>query len=562
MVNWKSRKLGDLLLLGNGLCALLLVNIISTAFFFRVDMTQEGRYTIQEPTMDLLSELEDVVYVEVFLEGDLNASFRRLRNSIRETLDVFDGYAARGIQYKFTDPASAQSKKAQNEFIQELVAKGIQMLPVVENRDGQRTEKVVFPGAIVTYQGTETPVMLFKHNQARNYQEVVNQSIEGLEYELASAIQRLSTPERKRIGFLTGHGELNEDETASLRSALIERYDVLNIELNGFINPLDCSVLLIGKPTTRFTEKEKFFLDQYIMNGGRTLICLDQMDASMDSASMENYFAFPLETSLMDQLFRYGVRVNPDLVQDRVSSRYPVVTGMVDNKPQMMQMEWPFFPLINQYGPHAVTRNLDAVMTRFLSSVDTVRADGIVKTPMLMSSPYARKVGAPVKISVNDLRRNVDPAAFNAGPIAVGWLLEGAFTSLYKNRFLPEGVDSAGFKQTGLPSKIIVVGDGDVMRNDINPRNNKPQQLGLDPFSGYTFANQELLLNMVAYLADEDGLIRARNREIRLRPLDKARVREERVMWQLAAVVIPLALVITFGGARVYWRRRKFAQFS
>jgi ABC-2 type transport system permease protein len=562
MVTWKSKKLGDLLVLANGLCFLLLLNVLSKAWFFRVDMTQEQRYSIQAPSRELLSSLEDVVYVEVFLEGDLNASLRRLRNAIGETLEVFDSYAARGVQFRFTDPATAQSQKAQSEFAQELAAKGIQMLPVVETRDGQRVEKIVFPGALITYQGMETAVMLFKHNQARNYQEVVNQSIEGLEYELASAIQRLSTIERKRIGFLTGHGELDEQETASLRSALIDRYDVIDITLAGRLNPLDCPVLVIAKPATKFSEQEKYFLDQYILNGGRMIVGLDQMDASMDSASRDDYFAFPLETGLMDQLFRYGARVNLDLVQDRVAARYPVVTGMVDNKPQMMQTEWPFFPLINQYGQHPTTRNLDAVMTRFISSIDTVRADGVQKTPLMFTSPYARKSTAPVKVSINDLRRNVDPSTFAEGPIPVAYLLEGSFSSLYRNRFAPQGIDTTGFKRVGAPSKIIVIGDGDLFRNDINPRNRKPQQLGLDPFSGYVFANQDLLLNMVSFLADENGLITARNREIRLRPLNKEKIRVERAQWQVLNLGLPLLFLVAFGVVRRYWRSRRYAQFG
>jgi ABC-2 type transport system permease protein len=562
MVTWKSKKLGDLLVFANGLCFLLLLNVLSKAWFFRVDMTQEQRYSIQAPSRELLSSLEDVVYVEVFLEGDLNASLRRLRNAIGETLEVFDSYAARGVQFRFTDPATAQSQKAQSEFAQELAAKGIQMLPVVETRDGQRVEKIVFPGALITYQGMETAVMLFKHNQARNYQEVVNQSIEGLEYELASAIQRLSTIERKRIGFLTGHGELDEQETASLRSALIDRYDVIDITLAGRLNPLDCQVLVIAKPATKFSEQEKYFLDQYILNGGRMIVGLDQMDASMDSASRDDYFAFPLETGLMDQLFRYGARVNLDLVQDRVAARYPVVTGMVDNKPQMMQTEWPFFPLINQYGQHPTTRNLDAVMTRFISSIDTVRADGVQKTPLMFTSPYARKSTAPVKVSINDLRRNVDPSTFAEGPIPVAYLLEGSFSSLYRNRFAPQGIDTTGFKRVGAPSKIIVIGDGDLFRNDINPRNRKPQQLGLDPFSGYVFANQDLLLNMVSFLADENGLITARNREIRLRPLNKEKIRVERAQWQVLNLGLPLLFLVAFGVVRRYWRSRRYAQFG
>jgi ABC-2 type transport system permease protein len=562
MVSWKSKKLRDLLILANGLCFMLLLNILSSAWFGRVDMTQERRYSVQPPTRALLSSLEDVVYVEVFLEGELNPSLRRLRNAIGETLEVFDGYSSRGVQFRFTDPSLAKSKKAQSEFAQELADRGIQMLPVVETRDGQRVEKIVFPGAIVAYQGMETAVMLFKHSQARNYQEVVNQSIEGLEYEIASAIQRLGAGERRRIGFLGGHGELDEQQTASLRDALLSRYDVVDVDLSGKLGPLDCEVLVIAKPLRPFSEQEKFRLDQYVLNGGRLIAGLDQLDASMDSASRENYFAFPLHTGLMDQFFRYGARVNPDLVQDRVSARYPVVTGMVDNQPQIMQMEWPFFPLINQYGAHPTTRNLDAVATRFISSIDTVRADGIRKTPLMMTSVYARKTNSPVKVSVDDLRRNVDPASFSDGPICVGYLLEGSFTSLYRNRFAPQGVDTTGYRTAGIPSKIIVIGDGDLFRNDINPRNRKPQQLGLDPFSGYIFANQDMLLNMISYLADENGLITARNREVRLRPLDKEKIRQERTGWQVVNLGVPLLFLLAFGVTRNVWRKRRYSRFA
>ena len=235
---------------------------------------------------------------------------------------------------------------------------------------------------------------------------------------------------------------------------------------------------------------------------------------------------------------------------------------MVDNQPQIMQTEWPFFPLINQYASHPTTRNLDAVVTRFISSIDTVRADGIRKTALMMTSPYARKTNSPVKVSVADLRQNVDPASFSEGPIAVGYLLEGSFTSLYRNRFAPAGVDTTGYKTSGVPSKIIVIGDGDLFRNDINPRNRKPQQLGLDPFSGYVFANQDLLLNMISYLADAHGLITARNREVRLRPLDKEKIRLERARWQVVNLGVPLFLLLTFGVVRTVWRRRRYSHFA
>jgi gliding-associated putative ABC transporter substrate-binding component GldG len=298
------------------------------------------------------------------------------------------------------------------------------------------------------------------------------------------------------------------------------------------------------------------------MRGGKLLLLLDRLDANMDSASSENYFAFPYNLNLDDQLFRYGVRINPDLVQDRVSGKYPIVVGNEGGKPRLMQLDWPFFPLINQYADHPITRNLDAAQTKFISSIDTVKAIGVKKTPLLFSSPYSRKLTAPVKVGVNDLRKQLKEGSFNAGPIPVAYLLEGNFTSLYKNRFAPSGVDTLGFKANSSSTKIMVVADGDMARNDVNPRQNTPQSLGYDPFTKYTFANQDLLLNMVAYLTNENGLIAARNKEVKIRPLDKQKIQSERTYWQMINLVLPLVLLLLFGLMWVYLRKAKYAKFK
>jgi gliding-associated putative ABC transporter substrate-binding component GldG len=281
----------------------------------------------------------------------------------------------------------------------------------------------------------------------------------------------------------------------------------------------------------------------------------------MNRASEEDYFAFPYDLNLDDQLFKYGIRINPDLIQDAVSGKYPVVVGGESNRPQIMQMDWPFFPLINQYAIHPITRNLDASLLKFVSSIDTVKATGVRKTPLLFSSQYSRKVTAPVKVGVNDLRKQMQEGSFDSGKIPVSYLLEGEFTSLYKNRFSPEGVDTTGFKEQSVLTKIIIVADGDLARNDVNPRDGNPQQLGLDPFTQYTFANQDLLLNMVAYLVEENGLIKARNKEIKVRPLDKEKIRSERSFWQVINLVLPMAALVIFGIVRAYWRKVKYTRF-
>ncbi len=560
-VSWKqNKKIGDLLLLANTLLFVVILNILGSWYFVRIDLTEEKRYTIKQQTKDLLKNLDDVVYVEVYLEGELNPGFERFKKSIRETLEEFRIYSDDRIQYTFTDPNLAMGEKARNEFIAELNAKGIAPRNVIENKDGQRVEKLVFPGALVSYGGMETGVMLLKGNAMQGSQQVLNQAIEGVEYELANAIHKLTNMNRKKVGFITGHGELSGLAIASFENALSEQYDIGAVGLTSKEKLADYDALVLAKPTQSFSNRDKYNLDQYLMRGGRLLLLLDRLDAVMDSASSDNYFAFPYDLNLDDQLFKYGVRINQDLIQDRVSGRYPIVVSNA-GKPQIMQMEWPFFPLINQYADHPITRNLDASLVKFTSSIDTIKAVGIKKTPLLFSSSYSRKAVAPVKVGVNDLRNQLQSNDFNAGKIPVAYLLEGMFTSVFKNRFAPEGADASGFLSESAATKLIVIADGDIIRNDVNPRDGVVQPLGFDPFSQYTFANQDLLLNSIAYLMEEDGLIKARNKEIKIRPLDKEKIKEERLFWQVMNLLVPLLLVVAFGWSRSYWRKLKYSKF-
>ena len=563
MVNVKNKVTGDLLLLANGLVFFVFLNILASSYFFRLDLTEEKKYTIKEPTRNLLRNLDDVVFVEVYLEGDLNAGFRRLQKSLREILEEFRIYSDNKVRFVFTDPATAMSAKARNEFMSELASKGINAVNVVEGTDGDRSQKIVFPGALISYGGIENGVMLLKGSRStQNSQEVLNQSIEGLEFELANAINKLVNSERKRVGFLLGHGELDSLQRAGLNNALLDQYDVFKIDIRrkAFIDP-DYSAIIIAKPTKKFSATDKYKIDQYLMQGGKLLMLVDHLDAVMDSASRNDYFAFPIDTELDDLLFRYGIRINNDLIQDRVSGKYPVITGMAGNQPQWMQMEWPFYPLINQYANHPMTRNLDATLMRFVSSMDTVKAEGVKKTPLMFTSDYTRKVVSPVKVGVNDFRAPSDPAQFRGGKMPFAYLLEGSFTSLYKNRFLPQGIDSTTFKEKSEATKMIVISDGDVARNEVNLRTGQPLPLGNDPLSDYTYANQDLLLNMLAYLAEEDGLIETRSKEIKIRPLDKEKIKQEKTFWQVINVVSPLIILTLFGLARGYVRKRKYTRF-
>lgn len=553
-----QKKTGDLLLLANGIAFVVLLNLVSQSYFFRLDLTEEKRYTIKPQTKELLRNLDDDVFVEVFLEGDLNPGFKRFQKAIKETLEEFRVYSHNKVKFIFTNPTQAKGEKARNEFMSALASKGITPMNVIETQNGQRVEKFIFPGALVSYGGFEAGVMLLKGNRAKNAQEVLNESIEGAEYELANAIYKLSNPNQKQIGWIKGHGELDSLEVASFIHSLSEQYQIQPVDLAEKKQMKNFSLLIVAKPTQAFSQTDKYKLDQYLMHGGNLLFLLDRMDANMDSASRDDYYAFPYNTQLDDQLFKYGLRINPDLIEDRVAGKYPIVVGKAGNRPQIMQLDWPFFPLINQYAEHPITRHLDATLTKFISSLDTVKATGIKKTPLLFSSPYTRKITTPVKVGVNDLRKQLQEGNFNQGKIPVAYLLEGRFTSLFKNRFAPDGMDTSGFRDHSRPAKIIVVADGDVARNDVNKREQKPQPLGFDPIMQYTFANEDLLMNMVAYLTDENGLIRVRNKEVKIRPLDKEKIKDK-TTWQFINLFLPVLSVMIFGIVRSYLRKRKFA---
>ncbi len=563
MVNWKSKQLGDLLVLANGFAVIVLLNVLAYFYFFRIDLTEEKRFSIKPATKELLQSLEEPVYIEVFLEGELNPSFARFQKSIRETLEEFRIYSDNKVRFTFTNPATAMGEKARNEFMKDLAARGIQPRNVIDTRDGQRVEKIIFPGALVSYSGFEKGVQLLKGNSAAGSENFINQSIEGIEYELAKAIHTLSNNDRKYIGMIQGHGELDSLEIASFKSTLSEQYEVSRVRFSNADQLKNFDALIIAKPQTSFSESDKFLLDQYLMQGGKLLCLIDKLEATMDSASRDDYFAFPYNLNLDDQFFKYGVRLNVDLVQDRASALYPVVTGSVGGKPQMQLMDWPFFPLVNRYSKHVITQNLDAVVTKFASSIDTVKAMGIKKTPFMFSSQYARSLTTPVKVSINDIRTTVNPENFSQPFIPIGYLLEGSFTSLYTNRFVPEGITNTTILQRSKQTKIVVIADGDLARNEINPRSGQAMPLGFDPFSNYTFANEELLVNALGWLVNDGGggLLTARTKEVKIRPLDKQRVQKERLQWQVVNLVVPIAFITAFGFAWSYRRKRKFANF-
>ncbi|KAA9345772.1 gliding motility-associated ABC transporter substrate-binding protein GldG [Adhaeribacter soli] len=536
----------------------IFLNVLASQFFFRLDLTEDKRYSIAPATKKLLSNLDDVVFVEVYLEGEFPAGFKRLQSAIKEKLDEFRIYSGQNIQYKFTNPSANPDQKARNEFYLQLAKKGLQPTNLNAVEGDKRVEKIIFPGAIVSFRGKEIPVLLLKGNQAASPEQRLNQSVEGVEYELASAIRKLTVKDQKKIAFLEGHGELNVLEVSDMMNALSEYYDVDRVDLTQR-NSLDgYDAIVLARPTQRFGEPDKFKIDQFIVKGGKALFLIDQMQVNLDSIGEKGTFSFPYNTNLDDLFFRFGFRVNADLIQDMNSGYIPMVVGIVGDKPQTQMMPWRYFPLINNFSKSPITKNLDAIYTKFVSTIDTVKAPGIQKVPLMYTSRYSRVLPAPVRLNFNEARLEVNPRLFNKENIPVAYLLEGSFRSLYKNRLAPEKQQQVGFVETGKPGKIVVVSDGDLIRNEVNKKTNTPYELGYDRFAGVKFANKEFALNAMDYMLDESGLISVRTKEIVLRPLDRLQLKEERTRWQLINIVLPLVALVLYGLTRFYLRKRKY----
>lgn len=555
-MNWHSHKLGLFLNLGVGLMLVYLVYQVSIQYRVRIDMTEENRYSISEPTRHLLERLDRDVLIEIYLAGEMPSNFIRFQKAIRELLDEFSVYSNVAFDYKFIDPAQAESQRARDQFFQGLINIGLQPSSINYTRDGNTSQKYIFPGAIISYGDQELAVNLLKGDRTAGVDAIINQSIEGLEYELANALQQLTTSGRKKVGLVTGHNEPDSTQLAGLINIVLHKYDLFKVNLptrNAPITGYD--LLLITKPTSPFSEREKYLLDQYVMRGGSIAFFVDALRVNMDRASGEGTVAIPYETNLQDLLFKYGVRVNQNFAVDLNCGDFPVVSGNVGNQPQIRMLPWPYFPVISNFGNHPAVKNLDAVLVRFASTLDTVKAEGIKKSPLLKTSGNSKVLGAPITVAFNDLQSDLIPERFQSGPQTLGYLLEGTFSSLYENRFPPEGFDRTSIISEGEPNKLVVIADGDMIRNELSLEDGKPLALGVDPYSQMSYANESLVINLIDYLLDEDGLIDTRSKELKIRPLDKVQVRQERTLWQVVNLVLPIVVLLAFG--LIKWGIRK-----
>ena len=545
-----------------GAVFIVLLNIIGQYKFERFDLTSEKRYTLSEASKNLAESLDDIVYVRIYLEGDFPAGFQRLRNATKEMLDEFRAYSNNNIEYEFINPSKSSDEKLRNKLYKELLKQGLQPTSLQLQEEGGSAQKIIFPGAIFSYKERQLPLQLLKNRMGSHPEEMLNISVQGLEYEIANVIRKLKTNFQPKVAFIEGHGELTPLEVQDISQTLAQYYRVQRVQLNEKVNALDgFTAAVIAKPTKSFNEKDKFIIDQFIMKGGKMLWLIDGMAASMDSLIQTSVaMAIPSEINLDDQLFRYGVRINMNLVQDLQAAAIPINTAVFGAAPKWDYFPWAFFPLIIPQEDHPVVKNLNAIKFKFASSIDTVSVKGVRKTVLLKSSEYSRVLSSPVKITLATITQQADEKQFNRPHQPVAYLLEGSFTSVFKNR-LPKNITedkSLGFLESSKPTSMIVISDGDVIRNEVQQSSGQAYPLGFDRFTGQEFGNKDFILNCIDFLCDDSDLIKVRSRELKLRLLDKTKIENDRLNWQLANTSIPIGIVLLFGLLMHVIRKRRY----
>ena len=554
------------------------LNIIANIYYTRIDLTSDKRYTLSGQTRKMLKELKDVVYVKVYLDGkDLRADLRKLNQNTREILDEFRSIAGNNIQYQFINPDDLPDAQTRKNLYKQLAEQGLAPIPVDESKDNGVATKLIIPGAIVSYHGIDMPVEIYKEGPSQsNTNQSLENAIISLEYQFVNAIYKLQRQEKPKVAILQGHGELLPIQMADVISTLQQYYTVDFVRLPNYkVGRLDpYSLVIVAKPDSTFTALEKYKLDQYIMNGGRVLWCLDMLHAEMDSLqSREQDFTYDLHLNLVeDFLFKYGVRVNYDIVQD-VNANMIKLANRSGVGGKFTAFPWTFFPVVEPpANGHPIVNNIAPIWFRFVNSIDTLNPrqnPNIKKTILLQSSAGTRVPLNPVKINLSTaytFQRDAKQGAYRQGRRTFAVLMEGAFNSVFKDRPpTPESLatgEYGKFKDKGKATKMIVISDGDVLRNDVDKSQGSPMpmMLGYDKYTNQLFGNKTFIMNCIDYLIEDNGLLNLRSKDIRIRPLDAVKSKTQQTYWQAVNLMLPILILIFFGIIFNIVRRRRYAR--
>jgi ABC-2 type transport system permease protein len=544
----------------------LLIAYLCSLFNFRLDLTDDKRYTLSLPSHEILSTLKNDVYIQVYLDGDMPIAFKRLKRSVRELLDEFKINSGRRVDYTFINPSESKDSKQRNALYQGLVDKGLNPVNVNDgDQEGGMSQKIIFPGLIVNYNGVEIPVNFLNNNIALSAEQNLLHSIEGLEYEIIQTISTLCSDTIYKIAFIEGHNELQEIETADLTLSLATYFTIDRGIINGNPGILeDYAAIVIANPENELDEKDKFVIDQYIMNGGKVLWLAEEVKVSADSLNYGATVALYRPLNIEDQLFRYGARINPVIVQDMQNYLLIPLTIMTGNtQQQVVPAPWFYYPLLNPANDNPITRNLNQVKGEYVNTIDTVGLDPkIRKTILLRTSAYSRTINPPVLIKLEEAANPPSEAEFNKSNLPVAVLLEGKFQSVFKNRMIGDLTENERSQiiTESKPTKMIVIADGDIIRNEVSRVGTSESliPLGYDRYTSKTFGNKDFVINCLNYLVNDNGIMELRSREIKLRLLDKNKVKNNRLTYQVVNTAGPLLIVLVSGILFNYFRRRRY----
>jgi len=543
-------------------------NILASQFHIGIDLTADKKFTLSNASVRLLKNLKDVVVVDVYLKGEFPSGFKKLSEATKEKLNAFQDVAGTKVVYRFINPFEGKAESEKEAIFKQLADKGINGVNLQVNGKGAEgySEKIIFPYALVSYNGKSFPVKLLESHLGMSPLEVLNYSESQLEYKFVKAIHTLELPDVPSVAYIVGHEESLGLQTLDLLRSLDANYNLDTIDITStYFIPNTYDAIVINKPKTAFEDKDKFKIDQYVMHGGHVLWMVDMLQTPMDSLQKTQQFVtldYPL--NLDDLFFKFGFRINTNLIEDMQCNQIPVTVGMNGDQPQIELRNWIYFPVMIPESKHPIVNNMDAIMGMFVNSIDTVENTAIEKTVLLSSSKYSRVAASPMRVSLTMLKYPQRTTLFNQPNQPIAVLLEGNFNSLFANRlaasFLHIYQDSLHRTFKGATDKatsMIVIADGDIAENDFSKARG-PMEMGYWRYSDTRYANKTFVLNCLEYLVDQSKLMEARTKESRLRLLDAGRVTDEKLQWQIVNIILPIVLILIFASAYTFIRKRKF----
>ena len=560
----KTNKIKALNQLGIILIVLIVLNVLSHFSFKRFDLTHDQRYTLSETTLKIIENIDSPLYVDVYLEGNFPSEFKRLQNETKQLLEEFSAYNS-NIVFQFKNPIEKETMRV--EVMKDFYERGMQPLSITVEEKGKQSQEVVFPWAQATYGEKFTKVSLLKNLMGASTEEKVISSVQHLEFGFAEAITKISKEKQKKIAVIKGNGELQDPFIADFVKSVRESYYIGTFTLDSVQKQQPKQTLaalkkydlaIIAKPTEAFTEAEKQVLDQFIMNGGKTLWLMDAVAADMDSLYNETgtILAYPRDLNLTDVFFKYGIRMNPLLIKDEYATPIKIATGSQGSETQLQQYNWKFSPFIYPTSTHPIVKNMEGIKFEFSSPIELLKND-LKKTVLLSSSEYSKTIGTPTPISLASITEETTPEEYaGKGLLPVAVMLEGKFKSAYQNRVLPFA--DTQFQALGKENKMIVIADGDVIKNQLDK--GMPLELGFDKWTNQLYGNKEFLLNCVNYLLDDNGLINIRSKDVDLPLLNKEEVYANYNSAQLITVGVPLLILALFGFLFTFLRKKKYSR--